>query len=393
MTSSNSSDVSQQMKRQDDKKTVKCVVWDLDHTLWNGVLLEDRQVTLREEVVQVIRDLDQRGILHSIASRNDPTAAMAKLREFGIADYFLYPQIGWGNKSDSLRAIAKALNFGIDTLAFVDDQPFERDEVRFAHPTVCCIDAEDVVGLPARPDMNPRFVTDDSRVRRQMYQADIKRKVVEDAYQGTPSDFLASLEMRFVIGAAAEDDLKRAEELTVRTNQLNATGHTYSYDELAHFRKSPNHELLIASLTDRYGAYGKIGLALIQREPEIWTLKLLLMSCRVMSRGVGTILLNHLLRSAKAAGVRLQAEFVSTDRNRPMYITYKFAGFREISRVGNTCVLENDYVNIQDDPPYIEVTIASSAANVQDAPLQPASASSRGPSAALATAAGGPAHE
>lgn len=337
------------------KAGIKCVVWDLDNTVWDGILLEDAGVTLRPAVVDVIKSLDARGILHSIASRNDHDTAMAKLTELGLAEYFLYPQIGWGNKSAAVDAIAKSLNIGLDAIAFVDDQPFERDEVQFSHPTTLCIDAADVERIPEMPEMNPRFVTEDSRMRRKMYLADIERKKVEEAHEGSPDEFLASLDMRFVIAPAKEEDLKRAEELTLRTNQLNTTGDTYSYDELDQFRRSPDHELLIASLDDKYGAYGKIGLALIERAPKVWTVKLLLMSCRVMSRGVGTVLLNYVLRRAKEAGVQLQAEFVSTDRNRMMYVTYKFAGFREVSKTNGRALLVNDLSFIQAFPPYIKI--------------------------------------
>ena len=348
------------MSEQEDKKVVKCVVWDLDNTVWDGVLLEDPRVTLRRPVVEAIKALDERGVLHSIASRNDHDAAMAKLAELGIAEYFLYPQINWGTKSASIEAIARSLNVGLEAIAFVDDQPFERDEVRFSMPVTCCIDAAHVDRMLDMAEMNPRFVTEDSRRRRKMYLADIERKAVEEAHaasQGTPEAFLASLDMRFVIARAKEEDLRRAEELTLRTNQLNTTGDTYSYDELNRFRRSPDHDLLIASLDDKYGTYGKIGLALIERGAEVWTVKLLLMSCRVMSRGVGTVLLNHLLRRAKAAGVRLRAEFVSTARNRMMYVTYKFAGFREVEKNGGRSLMENDLSQIQDFPPYMQIDV------------------------------------
>lgn len=337
--------------------TVKCVVWDLDNTVWDGVLLEDGDVTLRPAAVDVIRTLDERGILHSIASRNDHDAAMAKLEEFGIAEYFLHPQINWGNKSDSVKAVAEAFNIGIDTLAFVDDQPFERDEVRFAHSQVLCVDALDVAQIPAMPAMQPRFVTADSRERRHLYRADVQRNQAQDAHHGTDEDFLASLGMRFTIAPAQERDLQRAEELTVRTNQLNATGYTYSYEELDAFRRSPGHDLLVAGLEDKYGTYGKIGLALVERGDVTWTVKLLLMSCRVMSRGVGSVLLNHLIRSAHDAGVKLRAEFVPTSRNRTMYVTYKFSGFREVAKNGDVSLLEHDGTHLQGFPPYMDVTV------------------------------------
>ncbi|MER5886570.1 HAD-IIIC family phosphatase [Streptomyces sp. NPDC001941] len=338
-------------------KTVKCVVWDLDNTVWDGVLLEDGEVTLRPGVVDVIRTLDERGILHSIASRNDHEAALAKLEEFGIAEYFLYPQINWGNKSDSVKAVAEAINIGVDTLAFVDDQPFERDEVSFAHEQVLCIDALDAEGIPELPEMRPRFVTADSRERRHLYRADAQRKLAEDDHQGTDEEFLASLGMRFTIAPAQERDLQRAEELTVRTNQLNATGYTYSYEELDAFRRSPGHDLLVAGLEDRYGTYGKIGLALVERGDDAWTVKLLLMSCRVMSRGVGSVLLGHLIRSAHEAGVKLRAEFVPTSRNRTMYVTYKFSGFTEVATHDGVSVLEHDGARVPGFPSYMDVTV------------------------------------
>jgi len=137
------------------------------------------------------------------------------------------------------------------------------------------------------PEMNPRFITDESEIRRQMYFSDIARNEVEDEYTGPKEEFLATLEMEFSISPAKEEDLKRAEELTMRTHQLNTTGYTYSYNELNEFRKSEDHILLVAALEDRYGTYGKIGLMLIERHQGLWLIKLLLMSCRVMSRGVG----------------------------------------------------------------------------------------------------------
>jgi FkbH-like protein len=341
----------------EDKMVVKCVVWDLDNTLWDGVLLEDGNVAVKRAVVDVIRTLDERGILQSIASRNDLEPAMTKLREFGLEEYFLYPQIHWNPKSTSVRAIGEALNIGLDTIAFVDDEPFERDEVQFALPSVRCIDAGDAPKIPLLPEMSPRFLTEDSRMRRRMYLSDITRKEVEAVHSGSPEEFLASLQMSFTLAPARQEDLQRAEELTVRTNQLNATGYTYSYDELNRFRTSPDHELLIAGLDDKYGTYGKIGLSLVERSAEVWTLKLLLMSCRVVSRGVGTVLLNHIIRRAHDAGVKLRAEFAATDRNRMMYVTYKFAGFREIDKKDGVTILENDYSRIQTDPSYLELLV------------------------------------
>lgn len=343
--------------KPDKQSSVKCVVWDLDNTLWHGVLLEDEQVTLRPEVVHIIKTLDERGILNSIASKNDFETAQKKLDQLGLSEYFLYPQINWNSKASSIRAIAKSINIGIDTLAFVDDQPFEREEVAFSVPEVQCFDANDLQSFLDLPAMNPHFITEDSKQRRLMYLSDLRRDQAEKDFVGPSEEFLATLNMTFTINAAQEEDLKRAEELTIRTHQLNTTGYTYSYEELDHFRKSSSHKLLVAGLDDKYGTYGKIGLALVESGEEIWTLKLLLMSCRVMSRGVGTIMINHIMSMAKAANVRLHAEFVTTDRNRMMYITYKFGGFKEVEKHNTTTIFENDLSSIQPFPEYVKVCI------------------------------------
>ncbi|MGE5632421.1 MAG: HAD-IIIC family phosphatase [Caulobacteraceae bacterium] len=338
-------------------RKIKCVVWDLDNTVWNGVLLEDENVALREGITEIIKVLDSRGILQSIASKNEYNAAINKLKEFGLEEYFLYPQINWNSKSSSILNIAKSLNIGIDTLAFVDDQEFERNEVRHVLPQVLCIDADDIARIPDMQEMTPQFITADSKIRRQLYQNDIQRKKAEEAFEGPHEEFLASLDMVLTIAPVRDDDLHRTEELTVRTHQLNATGYTYSYKELDELRKSDKHKLLIASLDDKYGTYGHIGLALIELQKDVWILKLLLMSCRVISRGVGSIMLNHIMRLAKKQGVTLRAEFVSTDRNRLMYITYKFAGFKEVEKNGNFVVFENDLSQIQPMPEYVEIKV------------------------------------
>lgn len=342
----------------DPDQKIKCVVWDLDNTLWHGVLLENDNITLRSGIVDIIKELDRRGILQSIASKNEYHAAYQQLETFGLAQYFIFAQVNWDSKAKSVELIAKKINIGIDTLAFVDDQPFEREEVSFSLPQVLCIDAvTELDGMLAMPQLIPRFVTDDSARRRLMYQSDIERQQVEDSFVGPQEAFLRTLAMVFTIAPAKEEDLKRAEELTVRTNQLNTTGYTYSYDELNHFRQSDKHLLLVSGLDDKYGTYGKIGVTLIECDDQIWNIKLLLMSCRVMSRGVGTVMINYIRQEALRHKVRLQAEMAPNDRNRMMYMTYKFANFNEISKIGDVHILENDLTQIPPFPDYLTITI------------------------------------
>jgi FkbH-like protein len=340
-------------------RTIKCVVWDLDNTLWDGVLLEDPDVVLRPSVVETIRVLDRRGILHSVASRGDESLALRALARFELTELFLVPQINWGSKSASIQVIAAALNLGLDAFAFIDDDGFERAEVGYCLPQVLCVDATDAGGLLTRPELSPGQLTEEARQRRHLYQAAQARQAAEDEFTGPREAFLSTLRMRLQIAPAGSGDLARAEELTVRTNQLNTTGHTYSQAELDAFRTAGDHSLLVARLQDRHGPYGTIGLVLVEHGAGAWTIKLLLMSCRVISRGVGGVMITHLRQQARAAGVRLLADFIPNGRNRQMYVTYKFSGFREIARDGELVRLEADLADVPPFPPYLYVDVAT----------------------------------
>ena len=323
-------------------RLIKLLVWDLDNTVWRGTLLEGDGVAVREGLHQIIKSLDERGILHSIASKNDHDLAMAKLKEAGLEEYFLYPQVNWNAKSASIRSIAASINIGLDAVAFIDDERYEREEVKHSLPEVMTIDASELETLANRPEFKPPFVTDDAARRRQMYRASMERKRAEEQFVGPSEEFLATLGLEFTIAPLQQEDVKRAEELTVRTHQLNTTGYVYSVEELTALSQSPDHLFFVASLEDKFGTYGKIGLTLIEKGEEIWTIKLFLMSCRVMSLGVGTIMMNHLLKLAREAGVSLQAEFIANQRNRMMLITFKLAGFREAERSGNFILFRHD---------------------------------------------------
>lgn len=338
-----------------EERKVKCLVWDLDQTLWEGVLLEGGGGRLRPGVLETLQTLDQRGILHSLASRNDSDLARRRLEEFGLWEYFLAPEIGWGAKSASMAAIARALNLGLDSLAFVDDQPYEREEVAFSHPEVLCLPASEIPRIPERAEFQPRLKTVDSARRRHLYRLDLERREEERHFPGPREDFLATLGMVFTLHPASEEDLERAEELTVRTHQLNTTGETFSLEELRGFCRSPGHLLLVGDLEDRFGPYGRIGLALVECGAQAWTLRLLLMSCRVLGRGVGTVMLHRLMEAAFARGLPLRAWFRPNGRNEMMRSTLRFAGFREAAREGELRILQVGPRAVPGPPAYLEL--------------------------------------
>ncbi|MFD6040235.1 HAD-IIIC family phosphatase [Streptomyces koyangensis] len=308
---------------------VKCLVWDLDNTLWQGTLLEDAEVTLLDDVRRTIVELDARGILQSVASKNDHDHAWQRLEALGVADYFVLPQIGWHPKSGSVKDIADQMNFALSAIAFIDDQPAERAEVAHHHPEVRCYDAGLAAELTGLPEFSPAVVTGDARRRREMYQAGFRRTTERENFTGPDEEFQRSLELVMEIKRADDADLSRVEELTRRTSQMNATGVYYSDADLRALLADPGHEVLTVTLTDRFGPHGAVGVLLLGHHEQVWHLKLLATSCRVVSFGAGSVLLNWLIDQAATAGVHLAADFRRTDRNRMMEVAYRFAGFTD----------------------------------------------------------------
>ncbi|WP_438485485.1 HAD-IIIC family phosphatase [Streptomyces sp. S186] len=313
----------------DQPTLVKCLVWDLDNTLWRGTFLENPDVELPDEIRELIHTLDSRGILQSIASKNDHDVVWPHLEKLGIAEYFVLPQIGWGPKSASILEIARQLKFAPGTVAFIDDLPSERAEVAFHAPDVRCYTAEQAPTLAGLPEFSPQNVTVDARRRRQMYQAGFHRDAEREAFPGPDEEFLRSLALEMTIKRADEQELTRVEELTLRTSQMNATGVHYSDAALRGLLADPDHDVLTVTMADRFGPHGAVGVLLLAYHPGVWHLKLLATSCRVVSFGAGATILNWLIDQAAQAGVHLAADFRPTDRNRMMDVAYRFAGFTD----------------------------------------------------------------
>lgn len=309
----------------------KCIVWDLDNTLWDGTLIEDGpdSVRMRQAVVDMIRETDQRGILHSIASKNNHDDALAVLRAHNLADYFLYPQIGWQPKSEAIAQIAALLNIGVESLAFVDDQPFEREEVKATLPKVTVIDAAECLSIPGRPECQVP-VTTESRNRRSMYREQEGR---ETARKSNGGDYVAFLkECRLELGLSALDDtnLKRVYELAQRTNQMNFSGNRYPETDLKDIMASTTFETYVIDCRDRFGDYGIVGFALVDTKgPRLLDL---MFSCRIQAKRVEHAVLGFLLRRFVRDQKRsFYANFCRTPKNAPSGKVFDEMGFEAVA--------------------------------------------------------------
>ncbi|MDB2347895.1 HAD-IIIC family phosphatase [Verrucomicrobiales bacterium] len=339
----------------------KCIVWDLDNTLWQGVLLEDGadNVRLRKRAVEVIEETDRRGILHSIASKNNPEPVLELLAQWGIRDYFLCPQIGWRPKSESLARIARELNIGVDTLAFVDDQPFERAEVASALPTVAVLDAADLAGIPDRPECRVT-VTEESRQRRSMYQQQIQRVAAQESHGGDYKEFLRSCRIALQLAPLAEASVDRVYELAQRTNQMNFSGSRYPRPELARLAQSTLHETFVIRCEDRFGAYGIVGFAVVELAgPRLLDL---MFSCRVQAKRVEHAVLSHLLKRYVSQGGRdFFANYRRTPKNAESGRVFEELGFTVAGEAdGLTSLVFRNTQPVPDDG-IITITAAEAA--------------------------------
>ena len=315
---------------------VKCVVWDLDNTLWNGTLVETEDpmtLTLNSGIREVIEELDQRGIIQSVASKNDFEPAMEVLNHLGVAEYFLYPQISWGPKSGSVEQIAQSLNIGIDALALIDDTPFERQQVQSVWPQVRTYDVTEIDSLLARPEFDVP-ATAESRSRRAMYRAEEQRNTLMKADHTDIVDFLRKCNLKLhLFTPTTEEEKLRCYELIVRTNQLNMSGRKYTPEEFEEVLARTDHQNFAFSCADDFGEYGIVGFGQYRVEGEVLVFTEFAMSCRVAGKFVESALFAHLLENENCKDGSFVVQ--KTKKNILLRNTLERVGFKSIAESNN----------------------------------------------------------
>jgi FkbH-like protein len=311
-------------------RQLKCVVWDLDNTLWDGVLVEDGpgKLRLNTGVVDVIKALDARGILHSIASKNNREEAHKVLKDLQIDEYFLCPQISWQPKSQGINAIAEQLNIARDALIFVDDTDFELEQVKNACPDVRVLNARDYETLLKMKEFQVP-VTEESQNRRKMYQVETKRQDLAASFGDDYMAFLEHCDIRLNIRPMTEDNLQRVHELTQRTNQMNFSGNRYERELLRQILGTPYLDTYVLDCQDRFGSYGVVGFAIVdRREPRMTDL---MFSCRIQSKRVEHAFLAHIIRNYITEFDRdFHANYRKTPRNAPSGRVFDDLGMTEV---------------------------------------------------------------
>jgi FkbH-like protein len=333
--------------------TRKCIVLDLDNTLWGGVVGEDGVEGLQlgadapgnAFVVfqQELERLWRRGILLAVCSKNN-LADVSPVFERHPAMVLKWAhvaahRINWQSKAANLREIASELNIGLDSLVFLDDNPIERAAVRHELPEVL------VPELPTDPAQyraalleldvfESLGLTSEDRQRGQLYAEQAQRREFEATAGATSlEEYLTGLNMVVDIGSARPADLARIAQLTNKTNQFNLTTRRYSEVELVTMQ-ADGAVVLGMRVSDRFGDNGLVGVAIVHPFGDgIHDIDTLLLSCRVMGRGVESALLGYIADQARRAGARtLRGRFIPTAKNEPARGCYVSHGFSLIDR-------------------------------------------------------------
>jgi methoxymalonate biosynthesis protein len=308
---------------------IKCVVWDIDHTLLDGVFLESPgQPPPDPGMLGVLRELAGRGILHALASRNPPEAADYVRQVTGVE--FAAAECGWDSKADAIGRIAASLDIGQDAIAFVDDDMLERAEVAAALSDVLVLTPEDAAHAPDWPVFSPPVITAEARRRSEMYAARQRRQREAAAFGGSRDEFLRHAGTRIAIRPASPADVPRLHELSVRTHQLNSAGAALTEAELDGLVAAAGQLVVTVALADDFGDDGIVGGAVISGTGTgRWPVPVVMMSCRALGRGVLDALLAFLCRAAGAAGAsELAVPCLVSERNLPMRLALAAAGLR-----------------------------------------------------------------
>jgi FkbH-like protein len=339
---------------------IKCVVWDIDNTLLDGVYLESPgEPPPNAGLLAVVRELSERGILHALATRNPPEAADYVRTVTGAQ--LAAVESGWDSKADAIMRIAASLDIGADTIAFVDDDMLERAEVAAMLPAVVVLTPEEAVEAPAWPDFSPPVITAEGRSRGEMYAARQRRQAEAAAFGGSRDEFLRHVGTQLAIRMAGPEDVPRLHELSVRTHQLNSAGAPVSPAELAELIGAAAHLVVTVTLADDFGDDGIVGGAVLSGNAGgSRSVPVLMVSCRALGRGVLDSLLAWLCRAAAGAGAKsLTVPCLVTDSNLPMRLGLASAGLRarpgEVAADGRALFTRSLVGELPDLPDWVSV--------------------------------------
>jgi FkbH-like protein len=349
-------------------KTKKCLVLDLDNTLWGGIIGEDglSGISLAPHGAgqefylfqKTILAFHRRGIILAINSKNNWEDAMEVFEKHPHMilkrEHFAAMRINWQDKIANFRELAEEINIGLDSMVFADDDPANRAMVNEFLPEVDILDVPGDTALYFKALLDYKGFsilefTEEDKKRGEMYFAESQRREIKS--QATDLDsFLRGLDLAISIEPISELTLPRAAQLTQKTNQFNLTTCRYQVEDIKNFI-SNGYKIWTLSAKDRFGNYGMTGLLIARKEKENWAIGTFLLSCRILGKRIEEQFLNFALNELKSAGVKkVLAEYIATKKNGQVKDFYGKMGFKKISSEENKDVWQVDLSNFEFKP-------------------------------------------
>lgn len=329
----------------------KCLVLDLDNTLWGGVIGEDGLdgIELSNDKAgrryydfqRKILEIKQTGIILAIVSKNNKDDVMPVFDKKSMLlkeNDFVALKLSWNRKSDSIRELAEELNIGLDSMVFIDDNPIERNEIKTVLPEVeVCEFPDDTMELEkfARYIYDTFFYIDkpseEDQKKTEMYHANQRRNYIHKHISDI-NDFIEALQMQIIVSEAKENHIQRVAQMTQKTNQFNTTTKRYSENDIAKMILSDNYKIFVGHVKDKYGDNGIVVLCILLLHGKEVYIDDFLMSCRVMERKVEYAFLRAVERKLYEFGFRdFYADFIKTMKNVPAEKFYEKYGFDKLN--------------------------------------------------------------
>lgn len=329
-------------------KSKKCLILDLDNTLWGGIIGDDgiEGIQIGElgigkaftELQLWAKQLKERGIILAVSSKNDSEVAKNAFDNhpdmvLSYEDFAVF-NANWDNKADNIKQIQQILNIGFDSMVFLDDNPFERNMVRNFLPEVTIPElpedpAEYLTYLRSLNLFETSSYSEEDSERTELYRQEYQRTVVKQAFVNE-DEYLTSLEMVSECKPFDNFSIPRVAQLTQRSNQFNLRTIRYTEDDVQKISSSNDYLTLSFTLEDKFGHYGLISLIILKKQGEALFVDTWIMSCRVLKRTMENFVLNNIVEAAEANGFKkIIGEFIPTAKNKMVKDHYKDFGFTE----------------------------------------------------------------
>jgi len=348
-----------QITQSYEGKQKKCLLLDLDNTLWGGIIGEQglHNIQLSEfkegarykDFQRVIKNLKDMGIILGIVSKNNEDDAMEVIRQHEHMvlqeNDFVIRKINWDSKVENIKQVAAELNIGLDAIVFIDDNPVEREQIQQLIPEVSIPEFPHDTSLLAQfmMDVWQQYflkldITEEDRKKTVLYQQNSARHQAKSAIHNV-EDFLYSLKTIITVWQATREDVERIAQLTQKTNQFNLTTKRYTADEIQAMLVSPHFEVWIGTVSDKFGDNGKTIVWIIHYSETDVELDTFLMSCRVMGRKIEEQVLGFIERYLGEQGIdQLQTFYFPTKKNIPVREFFINMGYKavQVDDIGNT---------------------------------------------------------